>query len=215
MKIGVFDSGAGGRSVAAAVERAVPEHQIIYRQDSKNVPYGNKTGAQLFELVVPILQELEEQGCKVIVIACNTVTTTIIERLRTVLTVPLIGIEPMIKPAVQLSKSGVITVCATPATLQSARYKHLKDTYAKHTRVIEPDCSNWAMMIEKDQMDQQHLSATIQDSLSKGSDVFVMGCTHYHWIEEKLEKLVKNRAVIMQPEQPAITQLMRVLSRLD
>ncbi len=215
MKIGVFDSGAGGRSVANAIKKAVPEHEVVYRQDKKNLPYGNKTEDQLYELVVPILQGLEAEGCKVIVVACNTVTTTIIQKLRRVISVPLIGIEPMIKPAVQLSKTKVITVCATPTTLKSARYLELKNKYASNTRVIEPDCSTWATMIEDDRIDQEHLNEIIEDSLSKKSDVIVMGCTHYHWIEEKLEKFTRGKAIILQPEQAVITRLVRVLSQLD
>ncbi len=92
MKIVVFDSGVGGLSVARAIQRQLPEHEVVYAEDREHVPYGTKTPEELYSLVVPILQRLIDEGCSVIVIACNTVTTTIIERLRAKLVVPLVGL---------------------------------------------------------------------------------------------------------------------------
>jgi len=214
VKIGVFDSGVGGRSVANAIRKALPEHQVVYAQDRKNVPYGTKTPETLYELVLPILQDLVEQGCDVIVIACNTVTTTIIQELRKALSVPLIGIEPMVKPAAKLTKTNVITVCATPTTLASKRYKELKKRYAQHITVLEPDCSRWASMIEEDAIDQAHIRDVIEESLQRGADVIVMGCTHYHWIEKMVERIALGRAVVLQPEAAVVKQLTRVLAQL-
>jgi len=214
MKIGVFDSGIGGRSVANAVRKALPEHEIIYAQDRKNVPYGMKSPEALFKLVLPILEDLVGKGCEVIVIACNTVTTTIIKDLRSVLPVPLVGIEPMVKPAARLTKSKVITVCATPTTLGSARYKELKDKYAQGIVVLEPDCSRWADMIEKDAIDQALIKDVVEESIQRGSDVIVMGCTHYHWIEKIVERIALGRAIVLQPEEAVVEQLKRVLVRL-
>jgi len=153
MKIGVFDSGIGGLSVANAVKKALPKDQIIFVNDQKNVPYGTKSPGQLLKLVVPILNDLVEQGCNAIVIACNTVSTTIIDELRKRISVPLIAMEPMIKPAAEQTKSKIITVFATPTTLASRRYSWLKANYASGIKVLEPDCSDWALMIEDDQLD--------------------------------------------------------------
>jgi glutamate racemase len=214
-KIGVFDSGVGGQSVVNAIHEALPELEIIYVEDKENVPYGNKSPEELHRLVLPILQSLVEQGCEVIVIACNTVTTTIISKLREELSVPLVGMEPMIKPAVEKSKSGRIAICATPATLASERYKWLKDTYAKDVAVLEPDCSDWAFMIESNQVDHQKLRDRIVEVCEKDADTIVLGCTHYHWIEEDIQKIADEfGATVIQPEQPVIEQLKRVLEKL-
>lgn len=212
-KIGVFDSGVGGLSVARAIEEALPGHQVVFVNDAGHVPYGTKPPEEILGYVTPILEDLVSQGCKTIVIACNTVTTTLIEPLRASIPVPLIGMEPMVKPAAEMSQSKVIAVCATPATLASERYAWLKRTYAKAVSVIEPDCSEWALMIESDQLDRQVIHAQIDESCQAGADVIVLGCTHYHWIEEIIKEEAAGRATVLQPEQPVITQLKRVLER--
>jgi glutamate racemase len=147
------------------------------------------------------------------VVACNTVSTTIIEFLRTSLSVPLIAMEPMVKPAAQITKSGVIAVCATPSTLRSERYHWLKKAYASHVKVIEPDCSDWAYMVEVNQLDRQNIAERINSACEAGADVSVLGCTHYHWIEELIQQIAGNRAQVLQPEQPVIEQLKRVLAQ--
>jgi glutamate racemase len=214
LKIGVFDSGIGGVSVADAIKKALPEHQIIFVNDTKNLPYGVKSPDELFNLVVPILQDLVDQGCRVIVIACNTVSTTIINRLRDIIKIPIVGMEPMIKPAAEQTKSGVIAVCATPTTLASKRYAYLKETYAPNIDIIEPNCSDWALMIESENLDRAKIKNIIDGVCAKNADVIVLGCTHYHWIEELINEMAKGRAKVMQPEQPVINQLKQVLKQL-
>jgi glutamate racemase len=211
-KIGVFDSGMGGLSVAGAIERALPESVVIFKNDREHMPYGDKTPAELLALAVPVLQSLVDAGCEVIVVACNTLTTTLISQLRERIAVPLIGMEPMVKPAAERSKAGVIAVCATPATLASERYAWLKATYAPTVTVLEPDCSRWATMIEHNQLNEQLIERQIDEVCSLGADVIVLGCTHYHWIEEKIRVMANARAVILQPEQPVIAQLKRILA---
>jgi glutamate racemase len=214
-KVGVFDSGVGGQSVVNAIQSDSPHLEIEYAEDKNNVPYGTKTPDELFSLTLPILNTLSINGCKVIVIACNTVTTTIIERLRAALPVPLIGMEPMVKPAAELSKSKVIAVCATPTTLASDRYKYLKNTYTNGIKVLEPDCSDWASMIESKDIDHQVIETRIRDVCAQGVDKIVLGCTHYHWIEEDIKKIADEyNADVIQPETAVVAQLKRVLEQL-
>jgi glutamate racemase len=213
-KIGVFDSGIGGLSVARAIEKALPIYQIIFKNDSKNLPYGTKSPKVLLSLVEPILQDLVNDGCEVIVVACNTVSTTLIDLLRSKIKIPLVAVEPMIKPAAELTKTKVIAVCATPTTLASKRYNWLKETYAQGIRVLEPDCHDWTTMIESNKVDHQAIADRIENVCKNGADVIVLGCTHYHWIEEEIKMIAKDRARVLQPEQPVITQLKRVLAQL-
>ena len=215
MKIGVFDSGIGGLSMARAIEINIPNVEVLLREDRKNVPYGNKSAAELLKLVTPILKEMEKSGCEVIVIACNTVSTAIINELRAQSSVPLIAMEPMIKPAAEQTKSGVIAVCATPSTLDSERYKWLKDKYAADITVVEPDCSDWAFMIEEEKVDGFKVAQRLNEALKLGADVVVLGCTHYHWIEHEIRVLCAGRAKVMQPERPVIKQLQRVIEQLS
>lgn len=214
VKIGVFDSGVGGLSVAHAIEQALPDHEVIFVNDTKHVPYGTKTVAEIKSFVLPILSQLVKDGCAVIVIACNTVTTNLIDELREQLPVPLIGVEPMVKTAAEQTQTGVIAVCATRRTLVSPRYAWLKQTYAKNITVFEPDCSNWTSLIEAKQMDKQTIAHQIEAACNAGADVIVLGCTHYHWIEDIITELANGRAVIMQPEKAVVAQLKRVLEQL-
>lgn len=201
--------------MASAIKVALPEHEVVLREDKANLPYGTKTADELYQLVLPILQELVDQGCKVILVACNTVTTTIINKLRNALSVPLVGMEPMVKPAAEQTKSNIIAVCATPATLKSERYKWLKDTYATGVKVLEPDCSEWALMIESNQVDHQKIKDRIGEICQAGADVIVLGCTHYHWIEQDIQKIANDfGAKVIQSEQPVIKQLKEVTEQL-
>lgn len=209
--IGVFDSGMGGRSVADAVERAFPESTVLFRSDTAHLPYGSKSPEELLGYVVPILEELVSEGSDAIVIACNTVTTTLISRLREAIDIPLVGIEPMVKPAAAMTKTGVIAVCATPTTLGSERYAWLKGTYANNLTVLEPDCSDWALMIEADQVDKKKISDRIEEVCAKNADVIVLACTHYHWIEEVIDTIAQGRAVVIQPELAIVQRLKQVL----
>lgn len=197
-----------------AIEKELPELEVIYADDHKNVPYGSKQPQELLKLVLPILQDLQDQGCRIIVIACNTVTTTIIGSLRDQLNVPLVAIEPMIKPAAKLSKSGIIAVCATPATLASQRYGELKSRFGRGMRILEPDCSDWAEMIEKKTHDHEIIRRRIEEVCLRGVDVIVLGCTHYHWIEEEIQRIAAGKSIVLQPEKAVIDELKRVLGQL-
>ena len=214
VKIGVFDSGIGGLSVANAIRRALPDDEVLLREDKKHVPYGTRQPAELLGFVVPIFQSMVDDGCQVIVVACNTVSTTLIEELRQRFTIPLVAIEPMVKPAAALTKSRVIAVCATPTTLGSKRYAWLKSTYAAGITVLEPNCSDWPAMIEAQQVNQQAVAARIKEVLAGRADVIVLACTHYHWIEKEITALAAGRATVIQPEQAIIKQLKQVLAQL-
>jgi glutamate racemase len=148
------------------------------------------------------------------VVACNTVTTNLITKLREEFDIPMVGMEPAVKPGAQLTKTGVIAVCATPRTLASHRYAHLKQEYAKDIRVLEPDCSDWAMMIENNRVEREKVAKTIEEVISKNADVIVLGCTHYHWIEQLINDISAGRAEVIQPEKPVIEQLKKVLGQL-
>jgi glutamate racemase len=214
MKIGVFDSGVGGLSVAQVIEKAEPQHEVLFRNDAKHVPYGNKPAAEVLSYIVPIFQEMIDEGCEIIVVACNTVSTTLIESLRQRFEVPFIAMEPMVKPAAELTEKKIIAVCATPATLASDRYKWLKETYAQGITIYEPDCSDWAFMIEQKTMEEEKIRECLLPALEAGADVIVLGCTHYHWIEEEIKAIAVGHAMVLQPETAIVKQLERVIEQL-
>lgn len=215
VKIGVFDSGVGGLSVVNAIKKELPDLEIVYKNDRKHVPYGTKPVEEIHGLVKPIFEEFIKEGCKVIVIACNTVTTNLASRLREEFDVPIIGIEPMVKPAAANTKAGIITVCATPRTLSSERYDWLKEEFAKDIKVLEPDCSEWTQMIEANEIDREKIAEIVKTSLDQGADQIVLGCTHYHWIEEMIKQMTKGKAAVIQPEKAVVKQLKTVLRQLS
>jgi glutamate racemase len=214
VKIGVFDSGVGGQSVINAIKKELPNLEIVYKDDKKHLPYGDKTVNQIHGYVRPIFQEFIDEHCELIVIACNTVTTNLAPQLREEFKVPIVGMEPAVKPAAAVSKTKIIAVYATPRTLTSKRYAWLKQEYANDVKVLEPDCSDWADMIETNSVNKYKVAKIVEDVCGQGADQIVLGCTHYHWIEELIKQLAKGRAEVLQPEKPVIKQLKRVLAQL-
>jgi len=116
----------------------------------------------------------------------------------------------MVKPAALLTHSKVVAICATPATLASDRYNDLKKEYLKDITCIEPDCASWATMIEDSQVHESYIRQEIESSIAQGADVIVLACTHYHWIRELIETIVRDRAIVIDPSQ-AIVDRIRLL----
>jgi glutamate racemase len=202
MRLGVFDSGIGGEAVAAALQKTFPEAEILTVNDHSNVPYGEKSKEMVVTLTEAAIQPLLKARCDVIILACNTATALAIKQLRQDYPQQkFIGIEPMIKTAAAMTKTGTIAVCATRATLGSARYAELIARYGKDLTVIEPDCSQWAYWIEHNQLNHNHVQEIIDTVCTSGADVIVLGCTHYHWIKEDIITLTNGRAVVLEPSE--------------
>lgn len=202
MKLGVFDSGIGGAAIAEALQKTFPDAEIMTVNDRKNIPYGDKTPADVIRFTDAAIRPLLQGSCDIIIIACNTATTIAIETLRARYSnQKFIGIEPMVKTAASLTKSHIIAVCATPATLASERYMTLAKKYGQHLEIIEPDCSMWAYWIENNQVNRLHVKQTIDSVCKRGADVIVLGCTHYHWIKDLIIELTAGRAQVIEPSE--------------
>ena len=208
MRIGVFDSGVGGEAVAHDLAIAFANADIITVNDRKHVPYGNRPAEEIIKLTDAAIQPLLLGNNDYIVIACNTATAIAIEWLRA--TYPsqrFIGLEPMIKPATELTKSGIFAIFATPATLASIRYQNLRKNYLYGKICLEPDCSSWASMIENSTIDEAQIQQTVESILADSADVIVLACTHYHWIRELIEQVVDGRAIIIDPSNAIIQRI--------
>ncbi|HET7827574.1 MAG TPA: glutamate racemase [Candidatus Saccharimonadales bacterium] len=214
IKIGVFDSGVGAVPVIEAIQKALPNLEIVYKDDRAHLPYGTRSVEQIHQFIRPIFQSFIDEDCRVIVIACNTVTTNLIDELRAEFSVPLIGMEPAVKPAAEATKTGVIAVCATPRTLSSHRYAELKHKYAKGVTVLEPDCKDWSLMVENNRLDREKIANTVEKLCQQNADQIVLGCTHYHWIEYLIDSCAKGRVAVIQPTKPVVKQLKSVLEQL-
>ncbi|MGH7217880.1 MAG: glutamate racemase [Candidatus Microsaccharimonas sp.] len=202
MKIGVFDSGIGGKAIADELQRLIEGAEVIIVDDRAHVPYGGRSKDAIIQLTDTAIQPLLQDSCDCIVIACNTATTNAIVELRARYPAQnFVGLEPMIKPAVELSRTKKFAVLATPSTLQSEQYAQLKSDWAKGCTILEPDCSTWASLIEHDKADQIPLQKTLAPLLTAGIDVIVLGCTHYHWIKPAIEAIVGDGVTVLEPSQ--------------
>jgi glutamate racemase len=212
MKLGVFDSGIGGEAVAAALQRTFPAADITTVNDRAHVPYGNKNPSEVIQLTNAAIQPLLLES-DVIILACNTATALAIEWLRTTYpTQKFIGIEPMIKTAASLTKSHIVAVCATPATLKSSRYAELVQKFGTNLSILEPDCRQWASWIENDQLNRAHVEQIINDVCAQGADVIVLGCTHYHWIKDLIVELAVGRAAVIEPSEAISRRVQELLT---
>ena len=213
MKLGIFDSGIGGEAVAASLQSEFPEADIVVVNDKANLPYGNKSLDQVAKLTETAIQPLLQSNCDIVILACNTATAAAIEILRTKYPdQKFIGLEPMIKPAASLTKTCIIAVCATPATLSSSRYQSLKSRFASEITVLEPDCSQWAHMIEQNQINHSLTAGTIQAITQQSADVIVLACTHYHWIKDLIIETAGESVSVIDPSQAIVNRVRQLLA---
>jgi glutamate racemase len=214
MRIGVFDSGIGGEAIAANLRMAFSDAEVVRVSDRNHLPYGNRQPAEIFRLTNKAIQPLLNEGCDVIVIACNTATTSALPQLR--LDYPdqlFIGIEPMIRPTRKLTRTKTVAVFATPATLASASYRRLKLLYGAGLTFIEPDCSDWAELIETNTMNRSKIDTVTLRCLDEGADVIVLGCTHYLWIHDEIEQVASDKAIVLEPSIAIANRVRQLLDR--
>ncbi|MEI8162718.1 MAG: glutamate racemase [Betaproteobacteria bacterium] len=217
--IGVFDSGLGGLSVLAALADALPHADFCYYADTAHVPYGNKTEAQIQGRVTAIGEHLTRLGCGLLVVACNTATATAVEALRAAHPgIPVVGVEPGIKPAAQETKSGRIAVLTTEATANSLRLKQLIRDHAGRVEVFVEPCPGWATHVEMLQLDDPALAADvrarIEPLLDKGVDRIVLGCTHYSFLAPLLNEVLGQRAQLVDVAAAVARQTQRLAGAL-
>ncbi|BBA42791.1 MULTISPECIES: glutamate racemase [Burkholderia] len=213
--IGIFDSGLGGLSVLRAVRAQLPDESFIYVADSHHAPYGPRDEAFITERTLAIGEWLAREGAKALVIACNTATARAIATVREHLSIPLVGVEPGIKPAAALSASGVAGVLATQSTLNSPRFQALLDRYGAGRRFICQPGHGLVEAIERGDTNSPALRALLdsylQPMLDDGADTLVLGCTHYPFFAETIRDLVGDRMTLVDTSDAIARQLVRVL----
>jgi len=188
--VGIFDSGIGGLSVAREIRRLLPAEHLLYVADSAYVPYGDRTVGEVRARTLAAGRWLQEQGARILVVACNTASGAALELLRECLSIPVVGLEPAVKPAVAASQNGRVGVMATVGTLRSERYARLVENHANGSRVIPQPCPGLADMIEDGHLDDDLLRASIDGYVAPlkeaGVDTVVLGCTHYPFVREQI-----------------------------
>lgn len=209
--IAVFDSGVGGLTILAALVKKIPAVQYIYFGDTANAPYGTRPAEEIFSLSVTAVEKLIVHQPDVIVVACNTVTSTSITKLREKYpAIHFVGVEPAIKPAVIVTEKKKIIVAATQATLNSESYQHLKRTFAQGIEVIDLPKPTWVKMIETNELNDTMLAADANMIAASGSDTLVLACTHFPFLKHKLQEFLPGMMIIDSAE-PVANRVQRLV----
>jgi len=217
--IGVFDSGVGGLSVLRAVQQALPHETLHYVADSGHAPYGDKPAAVIQQRAEQILDFFQAQGAKAVVVACNTVTGLSISALRARFAqLPLVAIEPAVKPAAQSTRSGVVGVLATRNTVGSAGLARLIAEHAGAVRVLPQACPGWADRVERGELEGPATEAAVRERvlplLQAGADTLVLGCTHYPFLAPVIRRVAGPQVDILDPAPAVARELARRLDAL-
>ena len=215
--IGIFDSGIGGTSIWSAIHQLLPNEKTIYLADSKNAPYGQKTKEEIIALSIKNTEFLLDLKCKVIVIACNTATTNAIKDLRDRYTVPFIGIEPAIKPAVFKSKTQIIGILATQGTLNSELFHQTTQKF-HDTKIIEQVGHGLVQLIEEGQMNSVEMTALLHSYLdpmiAANIDCLVLGCSHYPYLIPQIKNILPSHIQIIDSGEAVARQTQKVLREM-
>jgi len=217
--IGVFDSGVGGLSILDEALRQLPQYDYIYLADSANAPYGEKSSEWIAARSLVLCQYLASKGCDAIVVACNTATAEAIKQIRAELSIPIIGVEPGIKPAAMQSQNGIVGVLATEATLKSDKFNALLATLPDHCRFIKQSGAGLVPLIEAGKANSAEtldlLGKHLEPILDAVSDTLVLGCTHYPFLRKSIRKLLGETITLIDTSDAVIRQLGRQLEILD
>lgn len=216
--IGVFDSGVGGLSVLDESLRQLPQHDYIYLADSANAPYGEKSSDWITARSLTLCKYLAAQGCDAIVVACNTATAKAIAHIRSSLAIPVIGVEPGIKPASMQSQKGIVGVLATEATLNSDKFNALLATLPNSCTFIKQSGAGLVPLIEAGKANSEEtlelLAKHLEPIQDAGSDTLVLGCTHYPFLRKAIGKLLGDSMQLIDTSDAVVRQLKRQLESL-
>jgi len=213
-KIGIFDSGVGGLSVYKELKKSLPGASFIYYSDNANCPYGDKSIEFIRERAREISRLLISKGADVILVACNTATSAAIETLRAEFELPFVGMEPAVKPAALGTVSGTIGVLATAGTLKGSKYLKIKSRFDEDAKIVERVGEGFVELVENGEFSGAHAEEVCRKALAPllevGADRIVLGCTHYPFLLETLQKtaaqLAHGRDIQFINPAPAVAQ---------
>ena len=210
--IGIFDSGVGGLSVLREIRRELPGEELLYVADSGHAPYGGKSREAVEARSVAIVEFLLSRHAKAIVVACNTATSAAVETLRTKFTVPIVAMEPAVKPAAESTRSGVIGVLATSGTLGSPNFARLHERFGAEVDILVQPCPGLVELVEAGDLAGDETRALIEKYLvpllERQADNIVLGCTHYPFLAPLMRKIAGPDVAIIDPS-PAVARELR------
>ncbi len=214
--VGVFDSGVCGLSIVREIRRLLPALDMLYVSDARFLPYGDKDESFVRERSALIADFLIRRGATAIVIACNTATAAAADALRAALTVPVVGIEPAVKPAAAATRSGIVGILATASTLQSRRYADLLSRHGSFVRVIGEPCPGLVERVEQGDFDGPVTLALLERHiaplLAAGADTLVLGCTHFPFLRAAIERIAGPAVRVVDPSDAVARRLAKLLA---
>ncbi len=195
--VGVYDSGLGGLSVWSALRRQLPQESLVYLADGANCPYGGRPREEIRTLARAAVQRLVDEGCKLIVVACNTATAAAIDDLRSQYrNIPIVGMEPAVKPACLHTRSGVVAVLATRGSLQGDLFRKTSERYGAQVEILSAEGRGFVELVEQNREQSAEaeaaVRAVIEPLLARGADQLVLGCTHYPFLRPVIEKVIRD-----------------------
>ena len=214
--VGFLDSGVGGLTVWRESVRLLPGLSTVYLADNAHCPYGPRPPAELQRIVEDAVDRLLAAGCGAVVLACNTATAAAVDSLRERHPdLPIIGMEPAVKPAAGLSRSGVVGVLATNATLHGRLFLDTSARYASGVRLIERNAGDLVPFVERGDVDGEDVRATLrrhlEPMLAAGADHIVLGCTHFPFLARAIRDIAGPSVAIVDPAPAVARQLARRL----
>ncbi|MGD8243661.1 MAG: glutamate racemase [Anaerolineae bacterium] len=216
--IGVFDSGVGGLSVWREIAGQLPYENTLYVADQAHVPYGSRSLAEVRGFSKSITRFLIDQGAKIIVVACNTASAAALRHLRDAFpTLPFVGMEPAVKPAIERTRHGVVGVVATSATFQGELFASLLERYAGDVKILTQVCPGLVEAVEAGALEAPETDALLRECLAPlieaRVDQLVLGCTHYPFLRSAIERAVGDGIAVIDPAPAVARQTARVLAR--
>ena len=216
--IGVFDSGVGGLSVLQEIVRHIPQQPVLYFADTGHVPYGDRQAGEIRSFAQAITAFLVERGARAVVVACNTASAVALYPLRDRFDLPIVGMEPAVKPAAERTHSQQIGVIATQATFQGQLFARLVERFSRETRIHTQVCPGLVERVEAGLIDDPGTEALLRTCLSPmlkaGIDSLVLGCTHYAFLRPTIERLVGPEVAVIDPAPAVARQTARVWTQL-
>lgn len=217
--VGIFDSGIGGISIAKRIRELLPHEDILYVADSLHAPYGEKSKDYITQRASAIVQFMLKNNAKAVVVACNTATVSSIQKLRAEYKIPIVGVEPGVKPAAFCTKTGVVGVMATTQTLNSTSFSDLSKSFSSNATIEVQPCPGLVEQVEAlsfetdttEHLVRQHVSSL----LSRGADNIVLGCTHYSFLAPVIRKIAGPDIEIIETDMAVARETMRRLQVED
>jgi glutamate racemase len=213
----MFDSGVGGLSVLREILQVIPDRDVVYVADSAHVPYGTKRPEFIRERSLAIASFLvETHRAETVVVACNTATTHAVSALRERFTsIPVVGMEPAVKPAAAATRSGIVGVLATPATLGGDRFMELAQRYTEGIELLTQPSPGLVEQVEAGDLGGPETERLIrlytEPMLARGADTIVLGCTHYPFLRGTLQRIVGPAVTLIDTGAAVARQTARVL----